>query len=220
MAEVNRKLRARQTRARIAAAAARLFAHRGYQATPMDAIAAEADVAVQTVYFAFRTKPELLLAAYDQAVLGSLDAPPPDRQDWFLDVLAEQDPRQALRCLADGVMAILIRSGPLHPVMVTNPDEDIRQAFRHREQGRYESYRRVIHALMQHGGIQPGLDERTAADLLFALLSPELHNILCTTRGWHADDFKTWVTASLETQLLRPQQPQQRPEKRPGAAPA
>jgi hypothetical protein len=27
---------------------------------------------------------------------------------------------------------------------------------------------------MQHRGIQPGLGERTATDLLFALLSPEL----------------------------------------------
>ncbi len=162
----------------------------------MDAIAAEAGVAVQTVYFAFRTKAELLLAA-----------------------LAEPDPRQALARLVDGVMAVLLRSGPLHPVMWTNPDEDIRHAFRHREQGRYENYRTVIHALIQHGGIRPGLDERTATDLLFALLSPELHNILCTTRQWPAGEFKTWVTASLEAQLLRPQRPQ-RPKKPPDAAPA
>src|SRR6266487_2530430 len=174
MTDVNRKRRARQTRARIAAAAARLFAARGYQGTPMDAIAAEAGVAVQTVYFAFRTKAELLLAA-----------------------LAEPDPRQALARLVDGVMAVLLRSGPLHPVMWTNPDEDIHHAFRHREQGRYENYRTVIHALIQHGGIRPGLDERTATDLLFALLSPELHNILCTTRQWPAGEFKTWVTAKI-----------------------
>ena len=43
----------------------------------MDAIAAEAGVAVQTVYFAFRTKPELLIAAYDQAVLAAWTPPPP-----------------------------------------------------------------------------------------------------------------------------------------------
>ncbi len=152
----------------------------------MDAIAAEAGVAVQTVYFAFRTKAELLLAA-----------------------LAEPDPRQALARLVDGVMAVLLRSGPLHPVMWTNPDEDIHHAFRHREQGRYENYRTVIHALIQHGGIRPGLDERTATDF----------NILCTTRQWPAGEFKTWVTASLEAQLLRPQRPQ-RPKKPPDAAPA
>jgi hypothetical protein len=61
---------------------------------------------------------------------------------------------------------------PAHPVMVTSPDEDIRHAFRHREKVRYESYRRLIHAIMQHRGIKLGLDERTATDLLFALLTP------------------------------------------------
>jgi hypothetical protein len=41
--------------------------------------------------------------------------------------------------MVDGVKGILTRSGPLHPVMVTSPDEGIRHAFRHREKGRYES---------------------------------------------------------------------------------
>jgi AcrR family transcriptional regulator len=204
MSEVNRKAQARQTRARIAATAARLFAERGYQGTPMDAIAAEAGVAVQTVYFAFRTKPELLLAAYDQAILGSLDAPTPDRQDWFLSVLAEQDATQALRHLVDGVMGILVRSGPLLPVMESSADEEVRRAFHDRQEGRYEAYRRVVQSLMQHGCIRPGLDERKATDLLYALLSPELHSILCTSRGWPPDHFKTWMVASLEAQLLRP----------------
>ena len=203
MTEVNRKLRARQTRARIATTAARLFAERGYQGTPMDVIAAEASVAVQTVYFAFRTKPELLIAAYDQAVFGSLEAPHPDRQEWYLNSLAEQDATKALRHFVDATMGILLRSGPLHPVMVSNPDQEIRRAFRDRQDGRYEAYRRFVQALMQHGNINPGLDQPTATDRLYALLSPELYSILCTERGWTPDQFRIWVVATLEDQLLR-----------------
>jgi AcrR family transcriptional regulator len=206
MAEVNRKLRARQTRARIAAAAARLFAERGYQGTPMDAIAAEAGVAVQTVYFAFRTKPELLVAAYDQAVFGSLDAPHPDRQDWFLRTLAEPDATKALRHFVEGAMGILLRSGPLHPVMVSSSEQEIRRAFQDRQDGRYEAYRRVVQALLEQGSIKLGLDERKATDLLYALLSPELYSLLCTERGWTPDQFKTWVSATLDDQLLRDQE--------------
>jgi len=134
--------------------------------------------------------------------LGSLDAPTPDNQDWFLSALAEQDATQALKHLADGVMAILVRSGPLHPVMVSSPDQEVRRAFQDRQDGRYESYRRVVQALMQQGSIKPQLDERLATDLLFALLSPELHSLLCATRGWAPDEFKTWVVASLEAELL------------------
>jgi len=212
MTDVNRKRRARQTRARIAAAAARLFAARGYQGTPMDAIAAEAGVAVQTVYFAFRTKAELLIAAYDQAVLGSLDAPTPDQQDWHLRVLAEaaHDPTQALRHLVDGVLDILGRSGPLEPVMLTSPDDEVRRAFQDRHQRRYQAHRQVIQTLARHGGIHPGLDEHKATDLLYAVLSPELYTILCTSRGWAPEDFKHWVLATLQTQLLHPQPPQRR----------
>lgn len=208
MIDVNRKVRAQQTRARIAATAARLFAERGYQGTPMDAIAAEAGVAVQTVYFAFRTKPELLIAAYDQAVMGSLEGPPPDRQDWFRDALAEQDGTTTLRHLVDGVMGILLRSGPLLPVMVSSPDEQVRRAFDERQTGRYESYRQVVRSLIQHGCIKPDLDEHEATDLLFALLSPELHSLLCVARGWPPDHFRTWMLTTLEAQLLRAQGPE------------
>ncbi len=207
MTGVKRKLRAQQTRARIAESAARLFAERGYQGTPMDAVAARAGVAVQTVYFAFRTKAELLVAAYDQAVLGTLDAPTPDRQDWFVEALAQHDGRQALRMVVEGVMGILVRSGPLHPVMVTSADEDVRRAFQDRQAGRYESYRRVIQSLGEHGVLNPALDERSATDLLFALLSPELHSLLCSDRAWSVDDFKIWMVTILEAQLLGPGPP-------------
>ena len=212
MTGVKRKQRARETRARVAAAAARLFAARGYQGPPMDAVAAEAGVAVQTVYFAFRTKPELLIAAYDQAVLGSLDAPTPDRQDWHQRVLAdaEHNPTEALRQFVDGVMGILGRSAPLVPVMVTSPDEEVRRAFEYRQQGRYEGYRQVVQALARAGNIHPELDEGKATDLLYGVLSPELHGILCASRGWTPEDFAQWALTTLQTQLLRPQQAQRR----------
>lgn len=204
--DVNRKIRARQTRDRIAASAARLFAARGYQGTPMDAIAVEAGVAVQTVYFAFRTKPELLIAAYDHAVLGNLDAPTPDRQEWHEQVLvqAKQNGAEALRLLVAGVMGILERSAPLVPVMVSSADDEVRDAFAERQQGRYDAYRRVVRTLARHGRIRPDLDEDKAADLLFAVLSPELHGLLCTSRGWAQEDFAQWALATLETQLLGP----------------
>jgi AcrR family transcriptional regulator len=203
MAHVNRQLQARQTSTRIAATAARLFAERGYQGTPMDAIAAEAGVAVQTVYFSFRTKPELLIASYDQAVLGSLDAPHPGQQDWFLRALAEKDATQTLRQFVDGVLGIMIRSGPLHPVMMSAPDEEVRRAFRDRQNGRYEDYRRVVQVLMLNGSVKPELDERRATDLLYAVLSPQLHGILCVERGWGSEQVSAWAVAVLEAQLLQ-----------------
>ena len=64
------------TRAAITAAARRLFASRGYTATPIDRIAREAGVAVPTVYAAFGTKGAILESVLDtmehEADVGAL----------------------------------------------------------------------------------------------------------------------------------------------------
>src|SRR6476659_4253714 len=72
-----RDRRARQvaaTRARIVDAAGRLFSERGYGATTIDAVAVEADVAVETVYARFKNKRNLLDAYLDMSIVG--DAKP------------------------------------------------------------------------------------------------------------------------------------------------
>ena len=59
---LSKRERAEQTRTRIIDAAYRLFTQHGYEATTMQAVADEARVAVQTVYFTFHTKGGLLTA--------------------------------------------------------------------------------------------------------------------------------------------------------------
>ena len=60
-----RERMAHQTRRDILAAARRLFAERGYAATSINDIAAEAGVAVQTIYARLRSKRGMLLALID-----------------------------------------------------------------------------------------------------------------------------------------------------------
>jgi hypothetical protein len=57
-----RLARAAETRLRIIEAAGKLFVERGYAATTIDAVAAEADVAVETVYPRFKNERNLLEA--------------------------------------------------------------------------------------------------------------------------------------------------------------
>jgi len=68
--------RAERTRIRVIRAAHTAFVQRGYTGTRMTDVATAAGVAVQTVYFIFHTKPELLAACYDHAFLGD-DNPKP-----------------------------------------------------------------------------------------------------------------------------------------------
>src|ERR1051326_94764 len=66
MAAGRRALQAEQTRHDIIAAARRLFAADGYQATTMKAIGEGAGVSVQTVYDSVGSKASLLLALNDE----------------------------------------------------------------------------------------------------------------------------------------------------------
>src|SRR5260370_35943230 len=75
---ISKRERAEETRARIMEAAYRLFTQHGYEATTMQAVADEAGVAVQTVYFTFHTKGGLLGAIETRAAGGGEEGP-----DWF-----------------------------------------------------------------------------------------------------------------------------------------
>jgi hypothetical protein len=46
------------------------------------------------------------------------------------------------------------------------------------------------------------LRERDAADVIHALLSPELHRLLVDDRGWKTERYERWLTALLVEQLL------------------
>jgi len=71
-----RRAQAAATRADILGAAQRLFEDRGYATTTMDAIAAEAGVALKTVYVAFATKSGLLRALWNHLLRGGRDELP------------------------------------------------------------------------------------------------------------------------------------------------
>src|SRR6266508_5959844 len=89
-----RREQAAGTRRDILEAAQRLFERDGYAATTMAAVAAEAGVALKTVYLGFETKSGLLRALWHLLLRGDEeDAPIPERP-WYREVLAEPDPER------------------------------------------------------------------------------------------------------------------------------
>lgn len=78
-----RQQQAAQTRALVLAAAASLFADRGWYATGMREIAKEAGVAVETVYASFGSKTELLVSAIDVGVVGDAEPVPLSQRPEF-----------------------------------------------------------------------------------------------------------------------------------------
>src|SRR6266511_3307820 len=92
-----RRAQAAATRREILEAAQRLFEQRGYAPTTMAAIAAEADVALKTVYVTFETKSGVLRALWNLLLRGDREDLPVAQQEWYREVLEEPDPERQLR---------------------------------------------------------------------------------------------------------------------------
>jgi AcrR family transcriptional regulator len=153
--------RARATRLRITKAAAELFRHRGYTRTTMADIAAAAGVAVQTVYFVFHTKTEVLDSAYSLAVMGEDDPAVPQDQAWYRQAVAEPDVTIAVRLVVEGVSEILRRVAPLDYAVRTAAAADPEAAaFLARNEGmRMDGYREMVEFLVRKCPLPEDLPE-------------------------------------------------------------
>jgi len=50
--------------------------------------------------------------------------------------------------------------------------------------------------------LRPGLDETTAADVVWVLNDPVHYDMLVRVRGWSDEQFQAWLTRALETELV------------------
>src|SRR6266545_4417824 len=92
-----RRPKAQATRRRILDAARGLFVERGYVATTIEAIAAEAGVAVPTVYLAFGTKRALLVELLDIAAVGDEEPVALLERPWVDEIRHDPDPESQQR---------------------------------------------------------------------------------------------------------------------------
>ena len=199
-----RRRQAGETRMRILDAAEALFAARGYAATTVEAIAAAAGVAPDTVYSSFGSKGGVLhrlldvRVGGDEAPIGVLDRPGPRA------VRAEPDRRRQLAAFAADVTTILERARPVDDIMrgAAAVDPDV-AAFRERMQAtRYDNLSRLASWLAEKGRFRRGLDTAQAGAIIWTLASPEVHRLLRTERGWTVEAYSGWLGDALARILL------------------
>lgn len=203
-AAAKRNERARATRLRITKVAYRLFADRGYAGTEMSDIAREAGVAVQTVYFIFHTKAELLSRAYDLAVLGEDDPRPPEEQPWHAAMAAEPNVAFALRHAVDGIGVILDRATPLDTLIRASAEGDpetSRVRARH-ERWRAEGYRRMLDILTAKAPLRDGVGTERATQLLLLYIGMDMYRVLVLDFGWTREEWIGWTVATLNEHLF------------------
>ena len=198
-----RRERARRTRQRMIRAARELLVERGYAGTTMADIAARADVAVQTLYFTFHTKPELLSACYEAAVLGDDSPAPPAEQEWHIRMLNASTGPAALRHFAEGNTDIVRRVVGLNEVVRSAVHEpEVRAVHERHEHLRREGYGRVVAHLDERFGLRSDLGRDTATDLLLSFGSSSQYRALVIECAWQHHYFVDWLADTLVQQLL------------------
>ena len=191
-----RKQQALATRARIAAAAQRLFRAQGYAATSMEAIAAEAGVAVSTVYAIFRNK-RSILGAICEAWLEEAQIRPLLEQ-----ALADGDVRRRLATAARWTRQQWEQGADVLPLLRAAAQDDPEVATM--LAGWIEDKSRAMAHFVASldGALRPGLDTGRASDLFDALTIPELYRDLVTRAGWQPGEYEQWLAGTLAWQLL------------------
>jgi AcrR family transcriptional regulator len=199
-----RKDQARQTRARILDAAQNLFAERGYAATTVDAIAAAAGVATDTVYASFRNKPGVLHSLLDLRVGGDEEPVGVIEREGPQAVRREPSQKRQIAAFAVGVAEILERSRPVDDVMrgAAAVDPDIAALRAGMQEARYTNLRQFAGWLAANGPLRGGLTPDDAAAMLWAVASPEVHGLLRVGRGWSTERYRDWLAMTLTRTLL------------------
>ena len=200
----SRRERARATRLRITEAAYALFCERGYLGTTMADIADLAGVAVQTVYFTFHTKSDVLGSTYELAVVGEGDPAPPQMQPWYASAVAEPDVARALRWVVEGAGEIVRRVAPLDIVVRTaaESDPDTARVLSHSEQLRVDGYREVIDLLRAKSELRRGLTRERATHLLLLYVGPAVYRALVVDCAWTHAEWVDWTTATVLEQVF------------------
>lgn len=195
-----------ETKRRIVRAASELFATDGYANTTFQDIADAAGVAVQTVYFHYGNKRNILKHAVDVASAGDDEPIPLLARPWVDEVRTQRDGPAAVRRWVEESGVILARVAPiLAAVRDAAPgDPDMADQWATNRDQRRMAYGQLVAILNQMHALRPDLSLAAATDTTVALLGPELYLLLTRDCAWSTGQWETWVTDQLVYALIGP----------------
>lgn len=193
-----REDQARRTRAAVLEAARALFATKGYAATTVAAIAKDAGVAVDTVYAAVGSKPQLLRTLIETAVSGASRPLPLEQRAWVQEIQAAPTAREKLRLYARTVREIHDRMGPLLVVLrdAAERSDELAELASTLRTRRAANMRRFAREVASTGELRPGLTVDEMADVVWATNSAEFYSLLIRERGWTPEQYEAWLADS------------------------
>jgi AcrR family transcriptional regulator len=197
-----RQEQAAQTRGRILDAARALFERDGFARTTVKAIAAAAKVAPDTVYATFGTKVSVLTALIDRELTASADVTSVTDRPEVQAVRDELDQLEQLRLFTRDIATVVERVRPVYEILrnASAVDADLFAVSRQMDNNRLQQIRKVAGWLAARGPLRVDVDR--AAEIIWALASPDVAGMLCDARGWTVDDYAAWLEDTLVHALL------------------
>jgi AcrR family transcriptional regulator len=185
-------------------AARTLFLERGYGATTIEAISVLADVPAATVYRLFSSKRGILKALLDISIVGDDEAVPLAGRPHIRELLADPDPRVQLVGFVTVAADVNSRVAPIYRILVSaaGSDPDASALLDELNHQRQEGQRLIARSLARAGALRADLRERDAADVIHALMSPEVYRLLVVDRRWKLPRYERWLADVLSEQLL------------------
>jgi AcrR family transcriptional regulator len=198
--------RTRLARRAVVEAARALFLERGYVATTIEAISDHSDVPSATVYRLFSSKLGILKALLDTSIAGDDQPRAVQERPDVASLFTEPDPNKLLAGLAGITTAINQRTNDVYRVLASAAGSDpaaaelLNEIRQQRDRGQGQIARKLARART----LKPGLRERDAADLIHALMSPEVYRLLVGDRRWTPERYQQWLATTLTQQLTTP----------------
>jgi AcrR family transcriptional regulator len=183
-----------------------VFESQGYEGARIEDIAAEAGVAVATVYKTFLNKRNLLKAAVEVAMTGGTEGQP-ERLAWFREQLEEPDTERQLRLIARNARRMYDRAGRLLEVMraAALSDVDIEALWQDIQEDRLSRSRTTARRLAKKGKLRGTVPQ--TARTLWALSVPELYVLQIQGANFSPDDYERWLGDLLVVAVLEPVTP-------------
>ena len=197
-----RRAQAVRNRETVLDAAERLFLNRGYAATTIAAVAAAANVSVETIYKAFGGKSGLVRALRDRGLAGKGPIPAEQRSDRMR--VTERDPRKIIANWGALTTEVAPLVSPILLLVRAAAASDAEMAKLLEEMDADRLLRMTVNARDLHdaGHLRRGVTLKYAIDVLWTYSSAELYELLVLRRGWPLDRYGRFVADAMIAALL------------------
>jgi AcrR family transcriptional regulator len=180
-------------------AATAVFLERGYGASTIRAIAAEAKVSVPTVEALFGTKARLLKAAIDVAIAGDDEPVPVLDRAWAADASEAETAEEFLSVVAGVVAAAQARSAGLVLAVFEGSarDWELEQVAEQMEAQRAVTASWIVEGVSRVASLRDSSTNEEAVDTVWLLMDPAVFDRLTRRRSWTLEHYERWFSRSV-----------------------